>query len=57
MLLENSYFIRLVVILRVIFEDLWLLLVVEGADEVIEVFPFAPGLTFNEPIKRLVCST
>jgi hypothetical protein len=56
MLLENSYFIRLVVILRVIFEDLWLLLVVEGADEVIEVFPFAPGLTFNEPIKKLVCS-
>ena len=43
------YFICLVVILGVIFEDLGLLVVVEVAGEVIEVCFFAPLLAVHEP--------
>jgi hypothetical protein len=44
------YFIRLVVVLGVVFEDLGFLLVVEIADKVVEAKFFAPFLAIDEPI-------
>ena len=47
------YFICLVVVLRVVFEDLGFLLVIEVADEVVEIEFFAPFLAVDEPISKL----
>lgn len=50
--IPDAYFVRLVIVLRVILEDFGLLLIVKGANEVInpstELFP--PLLAINEPI-------
>ena len=50
----KAHFIRLVVVLRVVFENLSLLLVIEVADEIVEVEVLAPFLAVNEPILVLV---
>jgi hypothetical protein len=47
------YFIGLVVILRVVLEDLGLLMIVETAGEVVEVCFFSPCLAVNEPTHML----
>jgi hypothetical protein len=47
------YFIGFVVILRVVFENLRLLLVIEVADEPVEVEFLPPFLAVDEPIFRL----
>lgn len=45
------YFIGLVVVLGVVLENFGLLLVVEGASEVVEVCFFAPLFAIDEPNK------
>jgi hypothetical protein len=50
----KAHFIRLVVVLRVVFENLGLLLVIEVADEIVEVEVLAPFLAVDEPIFVLV---
>ena len=47
------YFIGFVVVLRIVFENLRLLLVIEVADEPVEVEFLAPFLAVDEPIFRL----
>lgn len=51
------YFICLVVVLRVVFEDLGFLLVIEVANEVVETEFLAPFLAVNEPISLLAYAT
>jgi hypothetical protein len=45
----GAYLVGLVVVLRVVLEDLGLLLVVEGARKVVGAKLLAPGLTLDEP--------
>jgi hypothetical protein len=50
----KAHFICLVVVLRVVFEDLGLLLVVEVADEIVEVEILAPFFAVDKPVFVLV---
>ena len=52
---RRTYFVRLVVVLRIILKNLGLLNVVEVADEIIRAKLFAPFLTIHKPA-RLVSS-
>jgi hypothetical protein len=52
---RHPHFVGLVVVLRVVLEDLLLLGVVEMSDEIVKVEFFAPFLAFNKPVCLSVC--
>lgn len=49
---KGKYFVRLVIVLWIVLEDLVLLGIIEIGNQVIEIELFPPGLAIDEPATR-----